>query len=95
MRDAGLVGRIERVEGGQLWMGSVGVVGWWRRAERVWLRYWRRGGVEGIMVVGLGMRGEEGEGDVAGSVRGYVCVWYLMVGYHCARRFRFGRRNHL
>lgn len=74
MRDAGLVGRIERVEGGQLWMGSVGVVGWWRRVERVWLRYWRRGGVEGMMVVGLGMRGGEGEGGKCRWLCEGVCV---------------------
>lgn len=75
MRDAGLVRKIERVEGGQSRMGSA--VGWWRRrVERVWLRCWRRGGVGDMMVVGLGMRGEGGgKGDVASSVGEYMCVW--------------------
>lgn len=58
MRDAGLVGRSERVEGGQARMGSVRVVGW-RRVVRVWLRYWMSGGSGCMMLVRLGMRGGE------------------------------------
>lgn len=48
--------------------GSVEWGGWWRRVERVWLRWWRRrrggvgGGVRGMVVVVVGVGGAEGEG---------------------------------
>ena len=49
MRDAGRIGRIERVDGGQSRMESLGA-GWWR-VSRDWERIERREGGEH----GLGM----------------------------------------
>ena len=54
MRDAGWVGRIERVEGGQPKIGSLGVG--WRRVSREDLRSCRRG-VGSMMLEGLVQQG--------------------------------------